>query len=167
MATPQVVEWSGHIVQGDAAELLSHQHPTADLLWPLQKVGFDAAVPEGVTAIEVALSWSGPGAMRLMLHSHNHTGGPSDIIMHVSEWSTAGPICIRVPETDVEHGMWEFMVRADSEAVQVDYTMEVVTEGGTLGPIDETHGHDRADELRNGRRDDYHDPLPCVLWTHA
>lgn len=165
-AAPAVeeVEWTGHILQGDAAELLSHQHPTADALWPVQTVGFDAEVPEGVTAMEVGLVWEGPGSFRIMLHSHNHDGGPSDIFMHVSEWSSAGRLCIRVPAEHVHPGMWEFMVRADGEAIDVDYTMTVLTVGGKLGPIDETHGHDRAQELQDGRDDTDVPQDACLLW---
>lgn len=159
--------WDGRILVGAAAEILSHQGPTEGVLWPAQKVGFAAEIPEGVTAIEVALDWTGDTDLIIMLHSHDHSGGPNDIIMHRSERGSPDPHCLRVPTADVAPGKWELMARSsvDDAALDVEFTLTLLTQGGSATLLDERHGHDRLADLQNGRSDDEREVEPCALWS--
>lgn len=58
--TPDVLEWSGHVMTS-TGEFLTHQRPSEDVLWPVEQEGILAEIPEGVTDLEVALHWDGPG----------------------------------------------------------------------------------------------------------
>ncbi len=163
LAAPFVgsVDWNGHILVSET-DALMHTSPTEGVLWPYEQAGTIVEIPEGVTAIEVAVAWEGPGRFRIHLHSYSHDGA---YVGHQStpEQQPQNPHCLRVPAENVAPGHWMVMIHS-VDAVQTDFTMTVTTETVTATLVDERHGHDRANDLTGPAREE-HESDECQLWT--
>lgn len=163
------VDWTGHVLASET-DALMHTAPTEGLLWPYEQAGVIVEIPEGVTAIEVAVAWEGDGSFGIHLHSHNNDG---EYVGHRStseQWSQ-DPHCIRVPAADVAAGHWMVMIHSRS-ARQADFTMSVLTQSVTPSLVeDERHGHDRVAEFLSGEDREEHESEACTMWkageTHA
>lgn len=155
----EVLQLSGHIVSS-AIDGPSHSRPTEDALWPVQQQGHLVNVAEGVTELEVALAWRGPGDLMIMLHSHK-AHGTNVYVEHVSAMDEANPKCIRVPLEDVLPGDWQVMVHS-SGAESTDWEILVLTVGPRATLINDRHGHwpqDGAFEV------DEHEVEACNLYA--
>ena len=154
--TPQVFDWTGHVVASDL-EGPTHQRPTEDVLWPVFQEGILFSVDELPQAMEVSLDWAGEGEFMIMLHSHKEHG-TNVYTEHVTDLDGTNPKCLRVPTEDLVEGAWQVMVHSDG-AVQTDFTLHVGLVGGDGHIIeDDRHGHwphDGAFQV------DEHDVLPC------
>lgn len=164
-ATPMVgrADWTGHVISSET-DVFLHTAPTEGVLWPYEQAGVIVEIPEGVSAIEVAVAWEGEGSFGIHLHSHNLDG---EYVGHRStreQWQE-NPHCIRVPVGDIAPGHWMVMIHSDG-AVQDDFTMSVLTEGVTPTVVeDERHGHDRVQEILAGEERKEHDVEACEMWT--
>ncbi|MGQ0534704.1 MAG: hypothetical protein ACT4PT_01380 [Methanobacteriota archaeon] len=157
---PAILEWTGHVITSEL-EFLMHIRPTEDVLWPLQQEGILVDIPDGVSALEVALEWTGPGEFMIMLHSHKAEGS-NDYVEHITELDAANPKCIRVPAIDVVPGKWQVMVHSQG-ADQTDFTLRVLTVGGAATVVeDDRHGHWLQD---GGFEVDEHPIEACSLWA--
>lgn len=155
----ETLEWSGHVMTS-TGEVLTHFRPTEDVLRPVEQEGILVDVPEGITALEVALHWEGPGEFMIMLHSHKGEGG---YVEHITELDDVDPKCLRVPAEDVTAGHWQVMVHSQG-AQQTDFTLEVLTVGGAATMLDERHGH-ATNEAVTGNDIDKHEPEACTMYV--
>lgn len=156
----ETLEWSGHVMTSEG-EMFTHIRPTEDALWGVEQEGILAEVPEGVTDLEVALHWDGPGEFMIMLHSHKGDGG---YVEHITELDDVNPKCLRVPAEDVTAGHWQVMVHSQG-AQMTDYTLYTVTVGGAATFVeDERHGH-MFTEIVTGNDIEEHEIEPCSMWV--
>ena len=155
----ETLDWSGLVVTSNG-EFLLHQRPTEDALWPVEQEGILAEIPEGVTDLEVALHWDGPGEFMIMLHSHKGEGG---YVEHITELDAENPKCLRVPAADVTPGVWQVMVHSQG-AQMTEFTLSVLTVGGAATMMDERHGH-LWTEVVTGNDIDKHEIEPCAMYV--
>lgn len=136
---PAVVDWSG-VVFDSETEVLSHQQPSEQAIWPIQQEGFLLHVAEVPQAMEVSLDWEGAGEMMIMLHSHK-ADGTNTYVEHITDMDDANPKCLRVPAADLAEGHWQIMVHSRG-MTQVPFNLHVATWGGEAALDDsEYHGH--------------------------
>lgn len=154
---PVVHEWSGFIVASEI-ETPTHMRPTEDVLWPVFQEGILFSIDELPQAMEVTLSWDGPGELMIMLHSHK-AHGTNAYVEHISELDDVNPKCIRVPTEDLTEGVWQVMVHSN-DARQTTFTLGVALTGGAGHVVeDDRHGH----WLQDGGFDiEEHEVLPCA-----
>lgn len=157
VSEPQVTEWSGFIVDSEI-EGPTHMRPTEDVLWPVFQEGILFSIDEAPQALEVSLSWEGPGELMIMLHSHKEHG-TNAYIEHISEMDDVNPKCIRVPTEDITEGVWQVMVHSNG-ARQTTFTLGIALTGGAGHIVeDDRHGHWLQD---GGFEVDEHEILPCA-----
>lgn len=157
------LDWSGHVVASET-DALMHTSPTEGILWPYEQAGIIVNVPEGVSAVEVAVAWNGPGEFRIHLHSHDPNG---KYVGHDSfpEQYDENPHCIRAPTEDVAPGHWMVMIHS-MDAIETDFTLSVLTEGVVPTLVeDQRHGHDRVGEILAGQAREEHDSEACTMWA--
>lgn len=154
---PTVTEWSGFVLSSDI-EGPTHMRPTEDAMWPIMQEGILFSIDELPQAMEVTLSWDGPGEFMIMLHSHKEHG-TNVYVEHISELDDVNPKCIRVPTEDITEGVWQVMVHS-SGAQQTGFTLGTALYGGAGHVVeDDRHGHwpqDGSFEV------DEHEILPCA-----
>jgi len=157
LPAPQLFEWSGHIVES-ALEGPTHVRPTEDVLWPLFQEGILFSIDEAPQALEVSLSWDGPGELMIMLHSHKEHG-TNAYVEHVSPMDDVNPKCIRVPIEDIVAGVWQVMIHSRG-ARDTTFTLGISLAGGAGHIVeDDRHGH----WLQDGSFEvEEHDVLPCA-----
>jgi len=154
---PTMHEWSGFIVDSEL-EGPTHMRPTEDAMWPLFQEGILFSIDELPQALEVTLSWDGPGELMIMLHSHKEHG-TNAYVEHITKMDDVNPKCLRVPTEDITEGAWQVMIHS-SGAQQTEFTLGIALTGGAGHIVeDDRHGH----WLQDGDFEvDVHEILPCA-----
>lgn len=158
LPAPEVHEWTGHVVSS-LIEGPTHVRPTEDALWPAFQEGILFHVASTPQAMEVSLSWEGPGEFMIMLHSHK-ADGSNAYVEHITPLDAENPKCLRVPTEDLVEGHWQVMIHS-SDAQQTDFTLAIALYGGAGSVVeDDRHGHWLQD---GGFEVDEHEILPCMV----
>ena len=154
---PTLIEWSGHVIASEI-EGPTHARPSEDVMWPLMQEGILFSVDEVPQQMDVTLSWDGPGAFMIMLHSHK-AHGTNAYVEHITALDEENPKCLRVPTEDLTAGVWQVMVHSEG-AQQTDFTLGIAMTGGAGHIVeDDRHGHWLQD---GGFEVEEHEIWPCV-----
>jgi len=142
---PFTLELKGNVVVG-ALDIKNHDQPTEQVIFPLQKAGWNIKIDETPKAIEVRVDWEGAGSF--MLHPHYYIGDDSNGVTQYygyhSPRFTDGTGCIRLTDADLQPGVWPMMVHPGADTRDVEFTITVGILGAQANVLPEMHGH-RAD----------------------
>ena len=147
------VDWKGYVRAGPA-DMFAHTLETEGAVAPLARMGFNAEVPEGTTALEFALKWPAGTKMHVMAHGPHEAGMPT----YMGEWPDSGEACIRVPAAEALPGTWKVMAHSEQDAVDLAFVV-TVRSVGVAGPeiLEGLHGHPMMDTMNMQMRG----PEPC------
>jgi len=141
---PFLLKLEGNVIVG-VLDRRNHDQPGEQVIFPVQKAGWNIQIDEVPQAIEVRVDWEGDGAFTLHPHWYKgEEGGRTKYYGYHSQQFTSGTGCIRLPEADMTTGVWPMMIHPGMQTMNAEFTITVGIIGADASVRPELHGH-RAD----------------------